>query len=133
MKIRSGFVSNSSTSSFVMVGKRFDSVQELEECLKPITNIGFTDTTRTYMVEDEAEKMLKRFFPDDKKLIVQHLSNRSETQFYVGIMLMDVYNGGPMDCKTFHDNCENATEFLAKLGIVKSSSDAMLLPYYSTD
>ena len=99
MKIRKGFVSNSSTSSFILIGEKVTSkeiIDAYEKC---------EDFNETVLVEEDYYEMcetLDNFFYVDE-------------DFYKGILLADWSNEGYLTTEEF-----NLSSLLTKINDIKN-------------
>src|SRR5574344_2999142 len=77
MKIRSGFVSNSSSSSFLIdFGKEIESVDDLDDVVNSNFMDDFKEWYKEEWREDELPDDLKNFTIDDAKLLLDRKSTR---------------------------------------------------------
>jgi hypothetical protein len=75
MKIRNGFVSNSSSSSFLMFGKSFDSVEELN----------LTEEQREHFEEDyDPYPIMEKIIPWNKKHNIEWHMMEYDNTIYIG-------------------------------------------------
>jgi adenylate cyclase class IV len=85
MKIRNGFVSNSSSSSFVIYGKAFER-EELEDVIIQLKNLPtnyFTDNEE----EDNYYELLDDILSEE---FTWHIDENDDSTTYVGIELIEI-------------------------------------------
>lgn len=118
MKIRSGFVSNSSSSSFIIVGKRYDlsDKESIIKCLEAVgipqesidecINAGYDDREHDDEYFDYYDANFEGVVGQNTKDLSVILSNESQC-CYLGksiFRLPDIYNITPETRKSIADN-----------------------------
>jgi hypothetical protein len=101
MKVRMGFVSNSSSSSFVAFGKIFKS----EDNIASFFSKNIIDEAKKESGEDNIFYALQDYFYRDNKLWMAHGKDNGfkEDEYFIGIMLADHIEEGNTEKYSFSD------------------------------
>ena len=138
MKFRDGFVSNSSSSSFLIVGKTFEGVEELvvfleknvekfQKKYRSATDVNQDDPEDgigPYEVVEAIEEILAKL-----KLDFTVLTDESGEYFTIGTVIADVENGSTFTVDEFRDILDDSIKSFTKT----FKEDPMITSYSSSN